>query len=268
MIGWIIFAAVILLVAFLLFRYINITAVVEKDIEVRVRYWLFTVFRYPSPPKRKKPPKAKKTKIKKQKPERKSTQAQTAGSGENSGSTESGDSSHGGQEKESEAVEQTDAKAKPDEKPAQKPKKSLPKIDLDMIKDYIESAKPPMKRLFKKIRFRDIYVDYVVGSDDAAVTAMKYGAASAFIYSAVRFLTTYFDTKVGEINIEADFSAEKDDYFFYLTVKLRLSTLIGCGLWLGVRALRVFLRYNKKAKPAHKGTNKRNQNKRRAKAGN
>ena len=136
------------------------------------------------------------------------------------------------------------------------PKKKKPKRNyslIDMVLDYIRSASPPVKRLFKKIRIRNVYIDYVVGTDDAAKTALKYGGLCAAIYSLIGTLQTYMDTKVKEINIEADFSAEKDDIFAYLTVKLRLSTAIGCALWLGVRMLRTYLKYNKNTAPKHKG---------------
>ncbi len=113
--------------------------------------------------------------------------------------------------------------------------------------DYVRSAWPPVKRLFKKIRFRDIYLDYVAGSDDAAKTALKYGGVCSAVYSLLEWLTTYFSVKVGEINIEADFGAEKDDLFFFGRVKLRISTALACVIWLGVRMLKTYLKYEKKS---------------------
>jgi len=132
----------------------------------------------------------------------------------------------------------------------------LPDISLDMIKDYIESASPPVKRLFKKIRIRDVYIDWVVGSGDAAVTALKYGGVCAALYPAFEWIDTYLDAKIKEINIEADFDAEKDDIFAYITLKLRISTALGCVIWLAFRVLKTYLKYNPaagkkpKARPA------------------
>ena len=139
-------------------------------------------------------------------------------------------------------AERTAKKAK---KP-QKAKLSMPKFDLEMIVDYVKSASPPIKRLFKKIKFRNLYIDWVVGSDDAAKTAIKYGAACAGIYPLMEWLTTYFDVVPKEVNIEADFSAEKDDIFAYCNISLRISTALGCGLWLLFRTAKTYLKYNSK----------------------
>ena len=236
MIGWIIVGSIIFLIAFLLFQSVTVTAVYDKKPEVTVKYMFFTILKIPSPPKK------KKRKKKKDKPVEKPVQA-AAENTEDKVSEAEGTAT----EKENGSTEAKEEKPPEKTKP-QKKKKSgfkLSDIDLEMIKDYVESASPPIKRLFKKIRVRDIYIDYVVGSDDAAKTAIKYGSICAVVYSTIKWLTTYFNVKAKEVNVEADFKAEKDDIFAYGKVKLRVSTAVGCALWLAVRVLKTYMKYNK-----------------------
>ncbi len=236
MIGWIIVGSIIFLIAFLLFQSVTVTAVYDKKPEVTVKYMFFTILKIPSPPKK------KKRKKKKDKPAEKPMQAAAENTEEKTDEVEAT-----AEKKENSSTEAEEKKAPEKEKP-QKKKKSgfkLSDIDLEMIKDYVESASPPIKRLFKKIRVRDIYIDYVVGSDDAAKTAIKYGSICAVIYSTIKWLTAYFNVKAKEVNVEADFKAEKDDIFAYGKVKLRVSTAVGCALWLAVRVLKTYMKYNK-----------------------
>lgn len=236
MIGWIIVGSIVFLIAFLLFQSVTVTAVYDKKPEVTVKYMFFTILKIPSPPKK------KKRKKKKEKPEKKTGQASAENTEEKTDEVEAT-----AEKQEDSGTEAEEKKTTEKEKP-QKKKKSgfkLSDIDLEMIKDYVESASPPIKRLFKKIRVRDIYIDYVVGSDDAAKTAIKYGSICAVVYSTIKWLTTYFNVKAKEINVEADFKAEKDDIFAYGKVKLRVSTAVGCVLWLAVRVLKTYMKYNK-----------------------
>ncbi|MDE7234256.1 MAG: DUF2953 domain-containing protein, partial [Ruminiclostridium sp.] len=114
------------------------------------------------------------------------------------------------------------------------------------LMDYVRSASPPIKRRFKKIRVSDLYIDYGVATDDAAKTAIKYGTVCAALYPAIEWLTTYFTVHARRVHVEADFSEEIDDIFAYCKIKLRVSTALGCILWLGVRMAKTYFKYQKK----------------------
>ncbi|MBQ9484333.1 MAG: DUF2953 domain-containing protein [Ruminiclostridium sp.] len=270
MTGWIIFGSILLVLIFLFTRPVKVTAIYDAHPELRVKFLFFTIVKVPADPEKQKKKAAKlakkeeKKRIKEAKKawkeERKHPHGNSAllsmAEEENADArTEQEESSGSGAKAENVKDAKTVGPEKK-EKPAKTPKKKKPKRNyslIDMILDYVRSASPPIKRLFRKIRIRDVYIDYVVGSDDAAKTALKYGGLCAAIYSIIGNLQTFMDTKVKEINIEADFSAEKDDIFAYAVVKLRVSTAIGCGLWLGVRLLKTYLKYNKDTSPKHKG---------------
>ena len=264
MTGWIIFGCILLFLIWAFTRFATVTAVYDDDPSLWVKVLFFTIVKLPVDPekqKRKAAKKAAKEKkraakaMKKAERERRkyekkmsrsepsAIQTETAG---NAGAdeTEKTDAAEKDREKaETQKSDPEDTKKKKTRKP--KKKKGGPGISIDMIRDYIKSASPPIKRLFRKIKIRDVYIDYVVGTDDAAKTAIKYGSLCAGIYSAAELLCEFMDTKVKEINIEADFAAEKDDIFAYGVVKLRISTALGCALWLGFRLLKTYLSYNK-----------------------
>lgn len=115
-----------------------------------------------------------------------------------------------------------------DEKDKLKPK---PKPKPETVIGCIKAAKPHVKRLFKKIRFYDIFSEIVVGGDDAAKTAIAYGVHCAAVYGLVCFLKNTVSFKEKKIDIKANFDLEKTDYYFYGKVKLRLSTLLYCAVW-------------------------------------
>lgn len=245
MTGWIIFGSVVLLLVLIFTRPVKVTAIYDANPEITVKILCFTIFRIPAPPKKRKKP--KKQKKKKREQEKQAVTAQTE-------ETKASEQEQKGEEEQTaqkaeesgEAEKSGKAGAAQKAKKSQKAKLSMPKFDLEMIVDYVKSASPPIKRLFKKIKFRNLYIDWVVGSDDAAKTAIKYGAGCAGIYPLMEWLTTYFDVIPKEVNIEADFSAEKDNIFAYCNISLRISTALGCGLWLLFRMAKTYLKYNSK----------------------
>lgn len=234
MTGWIIFGCIVLLLIILFRQSITVTVDYENKLDLKVKFLFFTI--YPTKPKKKKKPKKEK---KKKAPE--SAPADTA----ESKTAESGDSEAENIDAEATEAEQADGKKK------KKPKKKF-NLDIEMIMDYVESAWPPIKKLFKKIRWYDVYVDWVVASDDAAKTALMYGGICSFMYPFFKWLTTYFTAHVKEVNIEPDFSKEEQDIFIYFVLKLRLSTALACTIWLAWRVLKTYLKYNQSSEPAQK----------------
>ena len=242
MTGWIIFGSILLVLILVLIQSVTVTAVLDKEFLLTVKILCFTIVKVPADPKKKKK-KKKKKKPEKQKHGSDTKEAAADDTGDNSGKKPD--------ESVKEAGTDTGGSKKPD-KTGKAGKEKKGGFDFGMIKDYVESAWPPVKRLFKKIRFRDIYIDYVVGSDDAAKTALKYGGICAAVYSLIEWMKTYFSVKIGEVNIEADFGAEKDDIFVFGRMKLRISTALACIIWLGVRVLKTYLKYNEKPKKTAK----------------
>ena len=237
MLGWIIFGGIILLIVLLLWQSVKATLCYENGkVDLKAKFLFFTLF----PLKQKK---SKKKRQKKPKTSSKAVQTQT----DNNTAAESGSAEESHVNENASKSENRSGNKKTASNPI-KQGKSLD-FDLEMIMDFVRSASPPVKRLFKNIRVRNLYIDYVVGTDDAAKTAIKYGTICATLYPLIEWLTTYFSVQAQEVNIEADFSREKDDAFAYCEVKLRVGTALGCALWLGVRVLKTYMKYNEKLQP-------------------
>lgn len=237
MTGWIIFGSIVLLILIILWQSVKVIFVYENELELKVKFLFFTI--YPTKPKKKKKPKKQKKQKQKKKAEK------TAETERKTIIAEKSDTKPG--EQVSDAPVSDNKKA--DNKPKKKEKAKL-NINLDMIMDFVRSASPPLKRLFKKIRWYDVYVDWVVGSDDAAKTALMYGGICSVLYPFFKWLDTYFTAHIKEINIEADFSKEKSDIFAYFVLKLRLSTALACVIWLAVRVLKTYLKYSDELNPS------------------
>ena len=238
MTGWIIFGSIVLLILIVLWQSVTVTFVYEKELDLKVKFLGITVFDINGKPKKEKKKKPKKQKKKKSAEKAESIKEQQL-------SEETADTAG--------TMDDIGEKEKPaPEKAKKKPEKEKKKLDLnlEMIMDYVRSAAPPLKRLFKKIRWYDVYVDWVVGSDDAAKTAITYGSVCAFLYPFFEWLTTYFTAHVKEVNVEADFSKEENDIFVYFVLKLRLSTALACVIWLAVRVFKTYSEYNQQPTPA------------------
>lgn len=231
MTGWLIFGGIVLLLVLLFTRSATVTAEYDQGkTDVKIRFLFLTL--YPQKPK-----KAKSSEKKKRGAEKAETET-----------TDESDKKESEKQEQRSAVPDSDtdtgsAKKRPKKASSKKEKKFA--FDLAQIMDYVRSASPPVKRLFKKIRISDLYVDYVVATDDAAKTAIRYGAVCAALYPAVEWLTAYFTVRVQRINVEADFSEETDDIYAYAKIKLRVSTALGCVLWLGIRMLKTYFKYQK-----------------------
>lgn len=231
MLGWIIFGSIILLIVLLLMQSVKATICYENGkLDFKVKFLFITIFPL-------KPRKPKRTKQKKK--------AEATSKNEKNKQVEAPEPLTG--ETPQKAEYESENKSNTRKNSATKAKKSGLDFDfdLDMIMDYVRNASPPVKRLFKKIRVRDLYIDYVVGTDDAAKTAIKYGSICAVIYPVIEWLTTYFSVQAREVKINADFSRETDDIFAYCVIKLRLGTALFCAIWFLIKYAKTYLKYNK-----------------------
>lgn len=249
MTGWIIFGCIVLFLIIIFRQSITVTVDYENKLDVKVKFLFFTI--YPAKPKKKKKP--KKVKQKKQKKQKKSVESVS----DNSGSVSPQDENQSGN---AETDSVSDDENTADGKKQKKPRKKF-NLNIEMIMDYVRSAWPPVKKLFKKIRWYDVYVDWVVASDDAAKTALTYGGICAFMYPFFEWLTTYFAANVKDVNIEPDFSKEQQDIFIYFVLKLRLSTALACTIWLAWRVLKTYLKYNESSGSAPESKKKANKSK-------
>lgn len=236
----IIISAIILFIVFLLASFVKIELEYDSDFFVKVKYLCFTLFMMPKSKsmlkrekkkeekKRKKQEKMRKKRHKgqhlitsdKKKPSKVSPKEQSTQSDKNNDF-----------ENRSLKSENVNAQKSDNDKKEKDEKSDKPDFDFEMIIGCIKAAKPYVKRFFKKIRFDDVFVEIVVGGDDAAKTAVSYGVHCAAAHGLVCFLKNTVSFKAKKIDIKANFDLEKTDYYAYGKIKLRLSTLLFCAIW-------------------------------------
>lgn len=249
----IIISAIILFFMFLLASFIKVELEYDAEFFVKVKYLCFTLFMMPKSKRKLKKEKKKEEKerkkqerlrkkrhkgqhlktAEKKKPSKVSCNAgrsvfpeEQSKRSEKSKNSKNADFENRSLKRENVKVQKTaNGKKERDEK-TDKTKPSL-----EMILDCVKAAKPYVKRLFKKIRFDDVFVEIVVGGDDAAKTAVSYGVHCAAAHGLVCFLKNTVSFKAKKIDIKANFDLEKTDYYAYGKIKLRLSTLLFCAIW-------------------------------------
>ena len=92
---------------------------------------------------------------------------------------------------------------------------------LETLKTLKQSL-PHLGKLLNSIRIYDVYIDFVIGGDDAAKVAINYGLANAFVCTILGWLNSLVKLKLCEVNIEADFRRQESDYFAHLKARLNL----------------------------------------------
>ena len=148
--------------------------------------------------------------------------------------------------------EKKEKKQKP---PKEKPKgeKKNPKIGLEDIKDAVRTLWLPLKRALGRTR-RGIRVDplelsvTVGGGEDPAAAAELYGYLHAGVWTGMPVLERLLVIPAPHIHIGIDFDHAKTETFGEAGISIRIGTLLGVGLGVGIPTLKWFLRFQKKQK--------------------
>ena len=103
---------------------------------------------------------------------------------------------------------------------------------LSEIFNIIKSVLAQVSFIFKHIRFRNFYCKTVVASDDAAKTAIEYGAVCTVIYSFSGFLSSITDFKFKDIIVISDFNNNKPEFELFTKIKIAPFFILIAGVKL------------------------------------
>ena len=93
------------------------------------------------------------------------------------------------------------------------------------------SAKYPIKKIFKGIHLSDVYIDLISANEDAYDCALKYGRICAVTYNGLAVLGRIFDLRIKTVDINPGFSLNKSRWDVSVSVSFRLGTLVISGIW-------------------------------------
>lgn len=141
--------------------------------------------------------------------------------------------------KKPEAENPEEAKEKPKKKPA------LEDI-LEVAKLAVNSVGKPLKKIIKRTIIDHLSIDISVGGEDAAKTAISFGATNFAVGSALGWLDTFFTLKKPDcINITADFASEETKIDCYCEIKLVLAAGIAFLFTFLGRAIKYFFKHDR-----------------------
>lgn len=103
---------------------------------------------------------------------------------------------------------------------------------------FVRAVLERLKRQFKHIAVRRLCLDIKVASEDAATTAIEYGAVCSAVYPALSFIESIANVKMKSINVAANFNSDNPDFGFSAIIRGRI-------LFLIIMAFGVFSEYNK-----------------------
>lgn len=83
-----------------------------------------------------------------------------------------------------------------------------------------------IKRLLRNIKIKRVCLDVTVAADNAATTAIEYGAVCAAVYPVTALLSTCADIGFKQINVKSDFDSKKPDFWFEATASMNVFNLL------------------------------------------
>lgn len=95
-----------------------------------------------------------------------------------------------------------------------------------------------IKKLLRHIKINKVRLNLTVATDNAAITAIEYGAVCSVVYPLLSFLDSCADVAFKQINVSSDFDSKESQLEFSLNVRLRVFYLL-------LAALGAFTEYKK-----------------------
>lgn len=83
-----------------------------------------------------------------------------------------------------------------------------------------------IKRLLRNIKIKRVCLNVTVAADDAATTAIEYGAVCAAVYPVTAALSGCADIGFKQINVKSDFESKKPDFWFEATASMNVFNLL------------------------------------------
>lgn len=228
--GWIIAGAIVAVILILLMTSVTVRFEYSGELRLKINWLFVDLVQIPA--------RTKKMKRRDRKAE-KDVKSAAADEEKLSGETPDGGTGGAGQK----------SAPKPQSSPEKKPKKqkgstknSADKLTLKDIRALVklvwDSLSKPLKRVLKATRIYDFRLYIVVGGEDAAKAAIRFGEVNIAAGSALAFLDGNFTLKKPDYYITCDFLSEETRAECSFTAKLTVIAALAFFLWLAGRAVK------------------------------
>lgn len=109
------------------------------------------------------------------------------------------------------------------------------------VKEVLKLANDSLShinRLLRHIKIKKVKLNITVAADDAAMTAIEYGAVCAAVYPVTAALSSCAHIGFKEINVKSGFEGEKPDFWFSAIASLNIFSLL-------IAAFKIYSEYKK-----------------------
>ncbi len=244
MIAWIVIGCILLFFIFLFTVHAFITLDMAEDLALSVRVLCFRIKILPKKEKKYNPKKYTLKKIRKRDAKAAAKDAKAAENKKKKAAAKA--------EKKAEKKAKLDAMSKEERRELKRKKKASRPALTDLIPLVCRVLGLFFSRFFGKLHIKVARLNVRIGAADAMQAAVMYGVVN----QSVQYLLTAFNKfthvdglKRAEISITPDFTSDKIDFDFKLTVRVSLGNVLGAVFKAGWRFLVGFLRI--KPNPEH-----------------
>lgn len=229
--GWIIAGAIVAVILILLMTSVTVRFEYSGELRLKINWLFLNLVQIPA-----------KTKKMKRWDKKAEKDVKSAAVDEEKLSGETPDGRTGGAEEKKSSPEPKKSPGKKAKKPKGSTKNSADKLTLKDIRALVklvwDSLSKPLKRVLKATRIYDFRLYIVVGGEDAAKAAIRFGEVNIAAGSALAFLDGNFTLKKPDYYITCDFLSEETRSECSFTAKLTVIAALAFLFWLAGRAVK------------------------------
>lgn len=145
-------------------------------------------------------------------------------------------------EQKPEAAPKKPKKEKPEKEKKQRSAREQLERYLPLAQDLLPRCLRPVRRLLRRTTLAQLELDFSVAGKDAADAAVKFGAVSTAVYTAVTVFDRVFTLRVRRIEIAPDFTSQTGRYCFSVEIRLvplaALAAAVNLAVLLAASAVR------------------------------
>ena len=119
---------------------------------------------------------------------------------------------------------------------------------IDFVLELVKSGGRALRKLLRRIKIKDIVIDFTVSDEDAYECAIKFGKMNIIVYNALTVLGYFLRLRKKRINIKCVYNQPKCIYDASCKVCVTPAALIAIAVGFGWAFLKLVIKTKKQAK--------------------